>query len=69
MAAGVVTPLYVIVVAVLLGTWWIHVRTIADLRWAIEGRPPTSVDQRNTALTPWRIAVIHLVLWGTGTVC
>lgn len=64
---GVVTPLYVIA-AVLLGTWWIHVRTITDLRWAIDGRPPTAADQRNTALTPWRIAVIHLVLWGTGTV-
>ena len=64
---GVVTPLY-IVGAVLLGTWWIHVRTITDLRWATEGRSPTPADQRNTALTPWRIAVTHLVLWGAGTV-
>ena len=64
---AVVTPLY-IVGAVLLGTWWIHVRTITDLRWAIEGRRPTQADQRSTALTPWRIAYTHLVLWGAGTV-
>ena len=64
---AVVTPLF-IVGAVLLGTWWIHARTIDDLRWATEGRPPTPDDQRNTALTPWRIAVTHLVLWGSGTV-
>lgn len=64
---AVVTPLF-IVGAVLFGAWWIHVRTITDLRWAIEGRPPTPADQRNTALTPWRIALTHLVLWGSGTI-
>jgi adenylate cyclase len=64
---GVVTPLY-IVGAVLVGAWWIHVRTINDLRWATEGRPPTQADQRNTVLTPWRVAVTHLVLWGGGVV-
>lgn len=64
---GVVTPLY-IVGAVSLGAWWIHIRTINDLRWATEGRPPTQADQRNTVMTPWRIAVTHLVLWGGGVV-
>lgn len=64
---AVVTPLF-IVGAVLFGTWWIHARTITDLRWATEGRPPTPADQRDTALTPWRVAMTHLVLWGSGTV-
>ena len=61
----VVTPAY-IVAAVALGTWWIHARTINDLRWAIEGRRPNQKDQRSAFMTPWRIAVAHLVLWGTG---
>lgn len=36
----VVAPTY-IGIAVVLGTWWIHGRTVKDLRWAIEGGPPT----------------------------
>lgn len=64
---AVVTPVY-IVAALALGAWWIHVRTIKDLRWTIEGRPPSPEDQRNTFLTPWRIALVLLVLWGGGTV-
>ena len=61
----VFTPAY-IVVAVTLGTWWIHTRTTKDLRWAIEGRVPTHEEQRSAFMTPWRIALSHLVLWGTG---
>ncbi len=60
-----VTPTY-IVCAVAVGTWWIHARTLGDLRWAIEGRIPTRTDQRNAFLTPWRIAIAHLVLWLVG---
>jgi adenylate cyclase len=63
---GLVTPVYV-VVAVALGTWRLHARTLDDLRWATEGRAPTREDQRNTMVTPWRIAKTHLVLWGIGT--
>lgn len=63
---GLVAPLY-IVTAVALGTWRLHIRTLDDLRWATEGRPPDRTDQRNTMLTPWRIAVTHLVLWGAAT--
>lgn len=63
----VVAPTY-IGIAVVLGTWWIHGRTVKDLRWAIEGGPPTQDDLRNTLLTPWRIALSHLVLWGGGAV-
>ena len=61
------TPAYV-VSALAFGAWWIHIRTIGDLRWAIEGRAPSTTDQRNTFLTPWRIAVVHLVLWCAGAV-
>jgi len=63
----VAAPLYV-AAASAVGTWWIHARTINDLRWAIEGRLPTPADQRNTFLTPWRIAVTHMVLWGLGAI-
>lgn len=63
----VVAPTY-IGIAVVFGTWWIHRRTVKDLRWAIEGGLPTQEDLRNTLLTPWRIALSHLVLWGGGAV-
>ena len=63
----IATPAY-IVFAMVFGTWWIHRRTVNDLRWAIDGRPPTSDDLRSTLLTPWRIALSHLVLWGGGAI-
>lgn len=63
----IVAPAYV-VGALAFGAWWIHDRTIRDLRWAIDDRRPTVEDQRNTFLTPWRIAVVHMVLWGGGAV-
>lgn len=64
---GLVSPLYVVGAGV-LGTWWIEARTLRELRWATDGRSPTSANQRDVFLTPWRIAVSHLVLWGLGTV-
>jgi adenylate cyclase len=63
----IVTPGY-IVAAVAFGTWWIHFRTLKDLRWAIEARTPTPAEQRSAFMTPWRIALAHLVLWGTAAV-
>jgi adenylate cyclase len=63
---GLVSPLYVVGAGV-LGTWWIESRTLRELRWATEGRSPTPANQRDVFLTPWRIAVSHLVLWGLGT--
>jgi adenylate cyclase len=62
----VVLPGYV-VVAMVVGTYWITRRTIVALRWAIEERKPTRVDERNTFLAPWRVAVVDLGLWGIGT--
>jgi adenylate cyclase len=61
----VVSPVYV-GLALLLGTFWITRRTVNALRWSIEGQQPTREDQRNTFLAPWRVAKIHLILWGTG---
>lgn len=53
--------------ALVFGSWWITTRTVNDLRWAIDGRPPTRADQRNAFFTPWRIASAQLLLWAVGT--
>lgn len=55
-------------VAICFGAWWIHARTVNDLRWAIDGYEPSRADQRNAFLIPWRIATANLSLWGAGTV-
>jgi adenylate cyclase len=62
-----VSPAY-IGAALFVGVFWMTRRIVASLRWSIEGRTPTREDQRNTFLAPWRLAGIHLVLWGFGTV-
>lgn len=61
----VIAPAYV-VIAVGLGWAWATRRIMDTLRWAIEQRPPTLRDQRNTFRAPWRLTVIPLVLWGVG---
>jgi adenylate cyclase len=60
------SPAY-IVLAVILGTFWITRRTVNTLRWSIEERRPTREDQLNTFLAPWRVAKTHLLFWGVGT--
>ena len=50
----------------MIGTFWITRRTVNALRWAIEERKPTREDQLNTFLAPWRVAKVHLILWGVG---
>ena len=62
----VVCPSY-IVLALLVGTFWITRRTVNALRWSIEERTPTHEDQLKAFLAPWRVAKAHLVLWGVGT--
>lgn len=62
-----VVPAY-IAIALAVGTYWITRQTVLALRWAIEGRKPDPVDERNTFVAPWRIAIADLVLWGLGTV-
>ncbi|MGY4712485.1 adenylate/guanylate cyclase domain-containing protein [Mycolicibacterium sp. CBM1] len=54
------------VFALAFGSWWITTRTVNDLRWAVEGREPTRVDQRNAFFTPWRVALAQLTLWAVG---
>ncbi|HWF29499.1 MAG TPA: mononucleotidyl cyclase [Mycobacterium sp.] len=61
-----VGPAY-IALAATVGTYWITRRTVLALRWATEGRKPSRVDERNTFLAPWRLAMVDLILWGLGT--
>ncbi|BBZ51619.1 adenylate/guanylate cyclase domain-containing protein [Mycobacterium heidelbergense] len=60
-------PAY-LAVALAVGIYWITRRTVMALRWAIEGRKPSRIDERNTFMAPWRIAIVDLVLWGVGAV-
>lgn len=64
--SAVVVPSY-LALSVALGTWWLTARITRDLRWSVEDRPPSLADQRNVFLSPWRIAGVHLVLWGADT--
>ena len=59
-------PAYV-ALALAVGAYWITRRTVIALRWAIEERKPSRLDERNTFLAPWRIALVDLILWGVGT--
>ncbi|MDA4106915.1 adenylate/guanylate cyclase domain-containing protein [Mycolicibacterium holsaticum] len=54
--------------ALIIGTYWITVRIVRSLRWAIEEDSPTRTDQRNVFFAPWRVAKMLLLLWGVGTV-
>jgi len=63
----IVMPGYLII-AIAVGSYWITRRTVEALRWAIEERKPTRIDERNTFLAPWRVAAVDLTLWGVGTV-
>lgn len=65
--AFAVVPGY-LVVAMAVGTYWITRRTVLALRWAIEERKPSRLDERNTFLAPWRVAIVDLILWGFGAV-
>jgi adenylate cyclase len=60
-----VVPAYIIL-ALAMGSYWITRRTVTVLRWAIEGRNPTAIDERNTFLAPSRVAQVLLVLWVFG---
>ncbi|ORW88757.1 hypothetical protein AWC27_13725 [Mycobacterium szulgai] len=63
-----VSPAYA-TFALALGTYWITTRIVnRSIRWAIEERPPTQADERNTLLAPFRVAVIHIVLWDVGAI-
>jgi adenylate cyclase len=61
-----VAPAY-IVAALAFGIFWITRRALSRMRWAIEGRKPTPIDERNTFLAPLRVAVRLMIFWGVGT--
>jgi class 3 adenylate cyclase len=63
----VVAPVY-IVAALVIGVFWATHRVMNNVRWAIEERPPSRDDQRNTFFAPWRLTRVLLILWGIGTV-
>ena len=62
----IVVPIY-LVAALVVGVFWATQRVMGNVRWAIEERPPTRDDQRNTFLAPWRLTRVLLALWGVGT--
>jgi len=63
----IVVPAYLFG-ALIVGTFWATYRVMKNVRWAIEERPPTKADQRNTFFAPWRLTRVLLILWGIGTV-
>lgn len=63
----VIMPVYVIS-ALAVGTWLLTDTTVNALRWATERRRPTVDDQRSTFMIPWRVAVVHIALWGGAAV-
>jgi len=63
----IITPIY-IALAFLIGVVWATNRVIQSVRWAIEERPPTVDDQRNTFRAPGQLTRVLLSLWGIGTV-
>lgn len=63
-----VSPAYA-TFALALGTYWITTRIVTvSTRWAIEERAPTQADERNTLLAPFRVALIHIILWDLGAI-
>ncbi len=62
----IVAPIYM-ATALIVGVFWATTRVIDNVRWAIEERPPTVTDQRNTFLAPFRLTRVLLILWGVGT--
>lgn len=63
----IVAPAY-IALAFLIGVVWATNRVIQSVRWAIEERPPSVADQRNTFRAPGQLTRVLLSLWGVGTV-
>ena len=54
--------------ALVIGVFWATYRVMNNVRWSIEGTPPTPADQRNTFFAPWRLTRVLLALWGIGTI-
>lgn len=65
LAIGV--PVYV-GLAVLVGGFWGTLSSLRGLRWAIEGRTPTSKERRRALRTPIRLTLIQGGLWAVAVV-
>jgi adenylate cyclase len=63
----IVAPVY-IGGALIVGVIWATHRVINNVRWSLEEREPTPMDQRNTFFAPWQLARVLLILWGAGTI-
>ncbi|MDT5069435.1 MAG: adenylate cyclase [Mycobacterium sp.] len=62
-----VVPAYV-GAALIIGIFWATFRVMNNVRWSIEERTPTKLDQRNTFFAPWRLTRVLLILWGVGAI-
>lgn len=66
-ALAISVPSYV-GVAVLVGGFWGTISSLRGLRWAIEGRTPTSRERRTALRTPIRLTLIQGGLWAAAVV-
>ncbi|MCZ4499041.1 MAG: hypothetical protein JWQ74_1594 [Marmoricola sp.] len=64
---AITVPTYV-GVAVLVGGFWGTITSLRGLRWALEGRTPTSRERRTALRTPIRLTLIQGGLWFGGFV-
>ena len=55
-------------VAVLVGGFWGTISSLRGLRWALEGRTPTSKERRTALRTPIRLTLIQGGLWAVAVV-
>ncbi|MFL6062627.1 MAG: adenylate/guanylate cyclase domain-containing protein [Marmoricola sp.] len=64
---AITIPVYV-AAAVLVGGLWGTVSSLRGLRWALEGREPTTRERRRALRTPLRLTLIQGGLWFGGFV-
>ncbi|MDJ0360611.1 adenylate/guanylate cyclase domain-containing protein [Rhodococcus sp. H29-C3] len=63
----IVVPVYVFL-AFFVGVLWGTTRALRDLRWSVEGRPPTRREQVNTLSMPWQLTGLQILLWTVGLI-
>lgn len=64
---AVSVPTYV-ALAVLVGGFWGTISSLRGLRWALEGRTPTTKERRTALRTPIRLTLIQGGLWAVAVV-
>lgn len=55
-------------VSVLVGGFWGTISSLRGLRWAVEGRTPTTADRRTALRTPIRLTLIQGGLWAVAVI-